>query len=80
MTRDEHVEIICEKWNRYREIMDSNFSNDDYPYKNLDPWTNFYYEENEVLPELIEFEKFYDINKNVNGTTCSNAGDRPLQG
>jgi len=80
MTKDEHVKIICDKYNAYKAVMEKEFPGDDYPFCNLTPWTNYYVEDEQIDKEDLEFEKFYDINNNVNGTTCSKAGDRPLQG
>lgn len=59
MTKDEHVKIICDKYNAYKAVMEQEFPGDDYPYSNLTPWTN-YYVEDPINPEDLDFEKWFD--------------------
>ncbi len=59
MTKDEHVKIICDKYNAYKAVMEKEFAGDDYPYYNLTPWTN-YYVECPINPEDLDFEKWFD--------------------
>lgn len=57
--KDQHVEVICKKFDLYKSEMEKEFSGDDYPFYNLEPWTN-YYAEGPINPEDLEFEKWFD--------------------
>lgn len=57
--KDKHVEVICKKFDLYKSEMDKEFKGDDYPFYNLEPWTN-YYVEGSINPEDLEFEKWFD--------------------
>ena len=57
--KDQHVEIICKKFELYKSEMDKEFKDDDYPFYNLEPWTN-YYVEGPINHEDLEFEKWFD--------------------
>jgi hypothetical protein len=59
--KDKHVQIICEKYEAYKLEMDSKFNGDDYPFHDLEPWTN-YYVEGHINQEDLDFEKWYDEN------------------
>ena len=60
MTKDEHVKIICDKYNAYKAVMEKEFPGDDYPYCNLTPWTNYYIEDEQIAQEDLDFEKWFD--------------------
>lgn len=57
--KDQHVEVICKKFDLYKSEMEKEFPGDDYPYSNLTPWTN-YYVEGSINSEDLEFEKWFD--------------------
>lgn len=57
--KDKHVEVICMKFELYKSEMEKEFAGDDYPFHNLEPWTN-YYTEGLINPEDLEFEKWFD--------------------
>lgn len=57
--KDKHVEVICMKFELYKSEMEKEFAGDDYPFYNLEPWTN-YYAEGPINTEDLEFEKWFD--------------------
>lgn len=57
--KDQHVEIICKKFDLYKSEMEKEFAGDDYPFYNLEPWTN-YYAEGPINSEDLDFEKWFD--------------------
>ena len=57
--KDQHIEIICKKFDLYKSEMEKEFPGDDYPFYNLEPWTN-YYSEGPINSEDLEFEKWFD--------------------
>lgn len=59
--KDKHVEVICKKFDLYKSEMDKEFLADDYPFYNLEPWTN-YYVEGPINAEDLAFEKWFDEN------------------
>ena len=60
--KDKHVEVICKKYEIYKSIMENEFQGDDYPYYNLEPWTNYYVEDEEIDDVDLEFENYFDEN------------------
>lgn len=58
-TKDQHVEVICKKFDLYKSEMEKEFPGDDYPFYNLEPWTN-YYVEGPINDIDLEFEKWFD--------------------
>lgn len=58
--KDQHVEIICKKFDLYKSEMKKEFPGDDYPYSNLTPWTNYYIEDEQIAQEDLDFEKWFD--------------------
>ena len=60
--KDKHVEVICKKYEIYKSIMENEFQDDDYPYYNLEPWTNYYVEDEKIDDVDLEFENYFDEN------------------
>lgn len=58
--KDQHVEIICKKFDLYKSEMEKEFPGDDYPFYNLEPWTNYYVEDEQIAQEDLDFEKWFD--------------------
>lgn len=58
--KDQHVEIICKKFDLYKSEMEKEFPGDDYPFCNLTPWTNYYVEDEQIAQEDLDFEKWFN--------------------